>query len=107
MSKKAKETQEVNETEAKTRKRSEVTWSMRFYTFKLKERKVISRKGNEVMFVEFTQGRKVGDRIFGGRIAIPMFRLGQFLCELVEAIDTIVRRYNPVSYTHLTLPTKA
>jgi len=70
----------------------EVLENIKCWTFRYKLIKRISRRGNEVLFVRFSQGRRVNDRVLGGRIDIPLFKFDAFIDDIRVVYDKVSSR---------------
>ena len=73
------EVEERKERKGNGERKVEVLSNIRGWTCRIKLIERVSRKGNKVLMVRLSQGRRIdtgnGMRIIGGKIDIPVFRL--------------------------------
>ena len=85
---------EEKKEEKKTEKKIQVISNNRGWICKIKVMERTSRKGNKIVFLRLSQGRKVGDRVIGGKIDIPIFRIRHFVDDIRLAIEELLPYIN-------------
>ena len=93
------EAEEKKEVKGNGERKVQVLTNVRGWTCRIKLIERVSKKGNKVIFLRLSQGRRIdtgnGTKIIGGKIDVPIFRFRHFMDDVRQALGEVIGLLSP------------